>query len=292
MEEKEIRTFYCKRTELHDRWVWRTDEYVVNPDDESPHEYLSNCPICDAPTGDVDDQYYSRWKGWQASTGPKTEKGKARSRLNGWRHGGSARKFHMLAPALPGKFAECETCMERSDCESEPYKYCPVLLGPMMRFQQAFVEGRIDELRDFAGMNQLRMMQTVQMMFRELQTKGLMVEKTRETEKDGKFTRESLGFEANPLISKVIDYLQALGHTAEQQMATPKTVQDDETLQGYLQAEGDKRVTLEEYKALQQQRLLALGAAVRRGNLQAASDPAMKRYAEEIEHEQLPDDEE
>lgn len=289
-EEKEERTFYCKRVELHERWVWRSKEYIANPDEDSEHEYLCNCPICGAPTGDVDHRYYGRWKGWQNCAGPKTEKGKARSRLNGWKHGGAARQYHMIAPALPGKFSECETCNERDACENEPYKYCPVILAPMMHFLQAFNEGNIEDLRDFAGMNQMRLFQTVQMMFREIQKNGTMVERWREVSKGEVTTRESLGFEANPLITKIIDAMQALGHTAEQQMATPKVKQDDDTIKGFLNAENDKSIDLSDYKAITQKRIMMLEAAVRKGNLQAANDPAMQRYSQEKEKDKSDDE--
>ncbi len=274
-------TFYCKNVDTHKRYVWQTVDYVENSDPDIPAEYLANCPICNRPTGNVSDQYLKLYKAWNAQTGPRTPEGKARSALNHWKHGGYARKYHLLAPANPGKYPECEICEERQACESEPYKYCPVILGPMLRFAQAFREGDVKALQDFAGYNQLKAFQTVQMMFREVQQRGVLLPKVKKTEKDGTVITETAGYEANPVLSKILDYMTVLGHTADQQNITPRQKSEEEAISGYLKAEEVKVETLSEFMKLKEQKLLQLQEAVRRGNVAANLDPAVQRYKQE-----------
>jgi len=279
MSEKIEKTFYC-HDRGHQRYVWGDTDYKEGDDGAA----YALCPICKAPTKEVDDRYRSLYKGWMNATGPKNTE---RSRLNGYKHGANTTVIHLLAPALPGKFPSCEGCEYREPCENEPYKWCPVNVGPMMRFLKAYQEGSVGEMRDFAGFNQARIFQIVQMMFQQIQKHGVLVPKEimHRPDKDGN-QLETIEWQANPLLERILSYLQALGHTAEQQVMTPAKAQDEQNFQGYLAMEGQRTEAIEERMKTNLIAMQELKQKIQLAKLQRAQDDAMLRHAEQVEFEE------
>jgi len=287
MSEKTEKTFYC-HDRGHQRYVWGSKDYEEGDDGAD----YAKCPICRKPTREVPDRYRSLYKGWMNATGPKTQEGKNRVRLNGYKTGEHTTVVHLLAPALPGKFPTCEGCEYREPCENEPYTWCPVNVGPMLRFLKAYQEGSVGDLKDFAGLNQARVFQILQMMFQQIQKHGVLVPKEI-LHKDGKdgSQKETIEWQANPLLERVLSYLQALGHTAEQQVMTPAKAQDEQNFIGYLQMEGQRTEAIEERLQKNLIAMQELKGKIQLAKLQRAQDEAMLRHAEQVAiEEQKKDD--
>ncbi len=278
---KEEKTFYCRRTDLHQRYVWVSTEYVFGEDDVA----VAECPICGQPCQEVPRYYTRMYKMWQHATGPRTPEGKARSRLNNWKHGLRAQAATILAPAIPGKFLECNGCEYRRQCEDEQWKYCPVNLEPIMKFIKAYQEGRVTDLRELAAFSQGHVFQAVRMMFQELYKRGVIVKSEKKSMgKNGQqFISEEL--KANPVLARIPEFLALLGFTAEQQMMTPKVEQDDENVKGFLEAEKAKSEKLEEYMAKQAKAVEDLKTRIQKAALQRQADEALRRHNMQVEKE-------
>lgn len=273
--QKEQLTFFCRDGCNH---VWQTTDWQL-ADGEN---HTADCPICDAAGDNVSWRMMNLSKAWNHATGPRTSAGKSRSRLNGWKHGGRSQAFPILAPALPGKFPACESCEFRTPCETEPYKYCPVLIGPMVAYVQAFQEGNLDTLREFAGLNQARALQVIQMMFMGIQEHGVLV-KEQEATRNG----TNIRYKANPLLNKIPDYFELLGHTAGDQLMTPRGQENNEAMKGYLGIESDKQTNIGDFITAQKAAMHGLQERIRRAQIRTASDPALKQYAKEIEYTEV-----
>ncbi len=281
MSGKDEKVFFC-RQQGH-KHVWPASDYVI---DAETSQALANCPICDTPADEVSWRYLNLQKAWSNATGPRTAAGKARSRLNGYKTGEHSKSFPILAPALPGRYPSCTDCEYRNPCESEPYKWCPVLIQPMIHFVKAFQEGNVDMMKQFAGINQARIFQIVQMMYMDIQKHGVLVEETEET-KNGFRTQ----FKANPLLSRIPHYIEMLGHHADQQSMTPRQQQETETARGFLEAENAKVANIADYVERQKSSMHQLKLQIQKASIRAAQDPALKRYTKEIEFEEVKDDE-
>ena len=283
---KEEKTFYCKRTDLHDRYVWVDTEYVYDDD-----VAIANCPICGQPTQEVPRYYTRMYKMWQHATGPKTPEGKARSRLNNWKHGLRSSAATLLAPAIPGKFLECNGCEYRKQCEDEHWKYCPVNLEPVVKFIKAYMEGKVTDLRELAAFSQGHVFSLVRMMFQDVYKRGVVIEKVKKA--IGKRGEEILSedLQANPVLNRIPEFLALLGFTAEQQMMTPKTEQEDENMKGFLQAEKEKSEKLDEYLKKQSKAVEELKLKIQKAALQRQADEALKRHQMQVERENADEEE-
>lgn len=282
MSAKDTRVFYCK-DELHDKHVWESDQYAPDDDDI----YWCNCPLCGKPCHEVPDRYLSLAKAWANQTGPRTPEGKRRSSLNGYKHGKYAKSLPILAPALPGKFPVCRDCEHREPCENEPYKYCPVNMQPMMELIRAFEEGDSAALKSFAALSQANTWQVAQMMYQAVQENGVLVPKEIRTKisKDGDQIDQVLEWQANPLLSRIPEFLSVLGHTADQQAITPKQARDQEAVEGYLQGQEIERVEAKEQRDKALKAITDLKEQLRKAHLQRAQDAALNDYSKQLSSE-------
>ncbi len=228
-----IKHFWCKTCSQY----WQTDDFI-----ESDDSCLSLCPKCSEQTNNVPHYYANLAKMKDNASGPKTTAGKKRSSLNSYKHGNYSKQARTLAPALKGKYAECEGCEFDYKCEHS-YKYCPVRLQPMLRFLQAFEDGDPSALKQFAGMAQAKTFSVLTEAFANINQNGIMFEtpkfdkfgKELKTEDDELVIEKSL----NPSIKIIPEFMTVLGFSSDQQQMNPRTkIENDEDLKGNLDKQG------------------------------------------------------
>jgi hypothetical protein len=278
---KEQKLFFCKD---HGRALWETDEYVLEND-----IYFSKCPVCGQPCKEVGYRHKNLMKAWSHASGPKTQAGKERSRLNGFKHGKYTSVYHELAPALPGRFPMCKECEYFDDCKSKKWSWCPVNLDPMMRMLKAFKEGKISDLKEFAAINQTKAFNVLQLMFAEIFDKGTLAPKELRRKVNATDDEETvvLEWQENPLIKRLPAIFEMLGHTADQQTMTPEKNLEGEAVAGFLGAVENEKQSLEQFRLESAKKIESIKSAVMKGNINTKQDPAFKEYAEQIEFEEV-----
>lgn len=272
---KDAKHFYCKACKEY----WYSDQWVLN-DDEAP---VGACPSCDKPTLEVPYYYANIPKMRKNATGPKTADGKKRASMNAYKHGLYADHHHsLLAPALRGKFPECNGCSYYDDC-GDTLKYCPVNLQLITKFIQAFEEGKVDDLKQFTGVIHGHTAYTLKMLFQDIFKHGTLVPHKLRTviDDDGLSKHSVLEWQGNPSVKRIVELMTALGLTADQQMMTPAKKVDDDNVKGFLHAEENKRDDLNEYMDKQKLAMEKLRQDILKGQAAAADDEALKEWEKE-----------
>jgi hypothetical protein len=233
-DNREAKYFMCQPCRL----VWQSDQYLTTGD-----VCVASCPVCEKSdkVREVSHRVYNLQMGWDKATGPVTESGKARTALNGYIHGRRSSKFHLMAPAKPGKYSICAECPDFDQCKAE-FKYCPHDLETLARFIQAYKEGAVNDLRELAGLAQAKLHKIFEEMVHHVIHKGVAIEiKKPMFDKEGEPLRDdegkmvfNIGYEKNPLIKDLPAFVQSMGFSAIDQDMTPRTRQESETLKGYL----------------------------------------------------------
>lgn len=237
--EQKAAHFWCNNCKVH----WQTNEYKV---DEAGETY-SHCPECKSKCNQVGPHYANLAIMKQNATGPKTEKGKARSSANAYKHGNYAKTARMLAPAAFGKYPECKNCEHTYKCEFGDIKHCPEKLEPMLRFLQAVEEKDPEALKMFAGMNLGKTNLALNSAFSEIIDKGILI-KSYKVLKNGDIACTPEGnpieeFTLNPALKVVPEFMKILGMDADSQQLTPKSKVETDALEGIL----NKDIALSDY---------------------------------------------
>jgi hypothetical protein len=228
---KPYKYFYCKPC----KFSWKTEDFHSDGEEVS-----ALCPICEKNAPECTHSTYNLARtAWQNATGPKTEEGKARVALNPWVDGAHCKKIRILAPAKFDKFPWCHDCDQRDECEKKTIKYCPRDLETTARFIAAFKEGDVSALKEEAGIANAQMWKIFSMMLHNIVDKGVML-KIESTDSDG---NKSVRYEKNNLVKELPAFVATLGFSADQQVMTPKAVEQKEALEGNVRREA---VTQEE----------------------------------------------
>ncbi len=278
MSEKIKRHFYCK----NDRHYFLTDQYIIN---DSNINY-AECEICGKPVEEVPYFYANLTKMWNSDKsnhcGPKTQEGKKRSSMNGFKHGLYTKQHFLLAPALTGKYPECEECSYKEECK-EKFKYCPINLSLMLKYLQAFEEGKIQDIKSFAGLTQGWAFNTLRMMFQHVFSKGVVLPKTIKTVMDDETGESEIVLEeqVNPLLKRIPDFMNALGFLADQQMMTPAKKQDQDNIAGFLQNESGKTEDIKKFMDDQKDKMNELKNKISKAIEKRKEDQALKDYEKE-----------
>lgn len=226
MEEKAIKkslTFYCANKEKHDDghpFPFLSTEGKYDDD-----KLVAICPQCGEPAEERPQHYINLPQMWENASGPKTEEGKRRVRLNAFKTGMHS-QVSMIAPAKPGKYPQCNSCPEFEDCKNS-YSYCPIVLQPMLNLAKAYEEKDMDSLNIFIGTLQAQTWQTIQIMFASVFETGPLVETVmkRWKEKEGKdnIQVEIVGHQENPVLKHLPKFIELFGGASDQQRMTPRT---------------------------------------------------------------------
>lgn len=277
--------FYCRNDHAH--YAWRSEDYQ-----ESDEGIFAVCPICGSSAKQVRASYLGLVRAWNTCPGGNSpRRDYSRSRLNNWKTGEYCKTYHLLAPAMAGRFPICEGCELRDPCENKELRFCPIQIEPMIRFAEAYQEGKIETMKEFAGISQAKIFSIIQMMFMEIQEKGLLQPKEVRTtwSRDGREQTKVVEWQQNPLLNRLPHYIELLGFSADQMIMTPKVQQEEENFQGYLEVEEEKR---EELRAMEEKRLKAiegLKEQLRKAAFARAGDRALQEYHKEVGIESDPD---
>lgn len=273
--KKSVKVFYCRKNDRHAAEVWQSEHYF-----EKDGEVLCVCPFCDAEVAEVSYRYLNVYKGWQNSTGPKTQAGKNRSKLNGWKHGANSKTYQLLAPAKPGQYPVCDGCEFKAPCENDPYSYCPVWVAPLMEVIRAYKEGDLTSLKEIAGFQAGQTFMVLQMMFQNVIQEGVSQPRVVKTNfnKAGDEKTEVLDLQANPLLKEIPKYVEMLGMNANQQNMTPDTQQTHDELAGHLKVAEGTAVDIKKYLQGRTDSIQNLQKAILKANVERSGDNALNEH--------------
>ena len=239
--------FHCQPCKVV--WLADDDSYVTVGE-----SLQAVCPVCEKHDGVIHCSWrvFNLYKGWGMATGPRTEEGKRRASLNNWKHGRFASQLHIIAPAKPEKLPACSSCTIVEKCKSQKFKYCPVDLETIALFIQAYQEGKVNDLKDIAGMNQAQVQKILQNMVHHIMENGVyLTTKIPVLDDDKRPVKDDDGniiyitrHEKNNLLKDIPSFINTLGFSAEQQDMTPAKRQESETLKGHLQDRKEERQSL------------------------------------------------
>lgn len=247
-ETRHKKHFWC----FTDSHYWATEDYcepshiaeeLADNGDDDALNYYARCPKCQAWTQAVPHYYANLPK--MKTTGPRTEEGKRRSSLNGFKHGRYARPHHLLAPAT-GKYDICHACDQLDECKDNKLKYCPYKLDLMARVIAAYENGKLDDIKSLAGITQGRMYLVIENMLSEVMNKGVLIKQPVvkngepvEYEEDG-VPKRLYEYVANPMIKELPKMLGASGLTSDQQKMNPaRQDENGEDMKSHLKEPSD-----------------------------------------------------
>jgi len=272
MSDQQEKHFYCRP----DKHYWMTDEWVQEDGAESA---FAECPVCSKRIPEASYRLANVAKAWASPNrcGPKTPEGKRRSSMNAYKHGMNAKRLYLLAPALAGKYPECQSCEYRDECKSS-YTYCPVRVEPMLRIIQAYTEGNVDMMKEVTAISQARVATIFEMMISDIFKRGVQLPKVVKETAEGETV---LDWSDNPLLRRIPEYMAALGTLAEQNMMTPAKKQDQVNTEGYLKSQDTKSEDLGEYIEKQREAVKNLQETMREALNMRKADPALTKYDKE-----------
>lgn len=280
-----------------------------------PFRYSAECPACGS-AAEQSPRERGLLKAWAHATGPRTEEGKAasalnlaghptpeetlRTRFNAVKHGLFARVATYF-PARPGQYPHCKQCEYfNNGCDESPAwnhknpAAClkraelflkhhaafetkdPALLTGFRADTQAALQGLIDDmiLAITASGVELRAPEWGI----DPQTGTIRIAKYVDLQGE-EHTIEKVT--AHPLLKPLIEYIQKNAMTLADLGMTPKVLEDQETIRGFVEAAGTtKQADMLEYQRLQAAQLEALSQMIDRSRQQVARDPVL------IEHQQ------
>lgn len=277
-------------------WTGAPGEVLEAPGDWwHPWTYSADCPVCGGD-GQQQPAERGRLKAWAHATGPTSEEGRARSaanlvghptpeearvtRLNAIKHGQYARAASFF-PARPGKYPHCRDCRYYGqECVENPPAHhnnpagCLLRTELFMRHQIAFESQDPQMLTDIRAGTQAAIQGLIDDMIAAIAADGgpeinevqWYYDKNggfhlaEYTDEDGK-KRPLYELKAHPLLKPLIEFTQKNAMTLADMGMTPKVRDEAEMVQGYLDQEGDKAESLEDYRQQileKQQQLLEL----------------------------------
>ena len=182
-----------------------------------------NCPFCKQPGKLSNVRFKNLLRGQGRQTGPKTEAGKKKCRLNAVKHGHKM-TVSPIYPAKFDKYPECFSCEHREKCENDnEFRFCPVKTEKVYDFMTKFIaakaNGDLESLDELIGATTAKTYAILQSMISDVLTIGTTVEETT-TNKEGDLIYSK--YKQHPVLETIPKFMTAIGFTADQQMMTPK----------------------------------------------------------------------
>ncbi len=259
-----------------------------SPDDEL--NYYSRCPHCNEWVKAVP-HYYANLKRMAANaTGPKSDSGKRRVALNGFKHGIYTSEKHLLAPAN-GKYDICPTCDYQVQCKHREFSYCPFKMDLFLKVITAYENKDLGAMKQYAGQSQAKLLVIYEGMLAEVLNKhGGVIRQPKISNgqvvkiKDQTTGREEIVYEIveHPLLKHIPKISAALGFTSDQQEMNDHVSMDKDTdlegaMGGKVEPSGFVKEMTELIKTIQN------GGAVKAAELARANDPVHKATMEDDE---------
>jgi hypothetical protein len=255
--------------------------------------FVADCPQCGAEGTEL--WYMANMRLAQGKqTGPTTEAGKNKVRMNGYTTGskylsGAIPKY--IPPAKPGKFAECETCQDIADCKEEVaaaqgtsrYVACHRQGEIMAKYRNAHLSGDPESLRLMAADIQSKMHRVMMQCFKAIFDNDVFL--TTVVLNNGQPVYIDVGGKRVPLIEKKINpainesvkILEKMGFSLTDWTLTPKSKEAKAALEGYLAgkaaAEGKP---IDEFMAEHNKAMKDFQSALTKGNTAAQQDETLR----------------
>ena len=276
-----------------------------------PWRYFARCPACEseAPQAAWEQALF---KAWVNATGPKTAEGIARTaanleghptpdeakrtRFNAMRHGLCARTATYF-PAKPGHYPHCEGCEYLAARDCVPAGACLKRTELFLRHQVAFETGDPRQLTQLAADRQAALAGLIDDMILAIAQDGgpRIKDVVWYHDKEGGFhlaefidedgeKRRIHELKEHPLLRTLILYIEKNRMTLADLNMTPRLQDDDDVLQGFLDAKKETSGELLEYEKRQAAALEGLVGMIQRSQTLTRRDPVL------IEHQGATDD--
>lgn len=278
--------------------------------DHHPFRYFADCPTC----GEECEQ--AAWerallKAWTRCTGPRTDAGKARAtqnleghptpeealrtRFNSMKHGLYARTATYF-PARPGKYPHCEGC-EHLDNVCAQQVACLKRTELFMKHHIAFDTRDPTMLMEMRADTQAAIQALINDMILAIAQDGGPRLHSPEWyyDHDGachlvKFRDEKTGEqqqlykkEAHPLLRILMEFISKNSMSLADMGMTPRVQEEQDVIQGHLEAQTKDRQGVLEYQARQTQALENLSALITRSQERIKRDPILIEHGESAE---------
>lgn len=307
--------FHCRARHCGRRFRARPGRVEPVADREwQPEDYFAICPDCTNEAGQAAWEL-SLAKGHAHATGPKTPEGRAasaanlaghpnaadvtRTRFNALRHGLYA-ETATYWPSRPGQYPQCETC-EHHNNGCDDYKptrelppACLKKTELLMRYQIAFQTRDPKMLSQDQATLQALAYSLVNDMFLTVIRDGSTL-RTPEwrfvMDKEGKqevafvkyiddvgIERTITKVERHPLLGPIIEFMQRNGMTLPDSGMTAKVKDEEETIQGFLQADASTRESEAEFREKQSRTLEGLSVLIERSQQTKKRDPVLLEH--------------
>ncbi len=236
--------FWCPSCKVY----WKTNSFdTIDPldsDDSNLENFEASCPNCKEKRIAAPHYYANLRKMSANATGPRTEKGKERVARNGIKHGLYSNPNHLLYPAKPGQYKECENCPQGHLCKNKEITYCVIKTELLLKFHYAYKTGDVNCLKEFAGMTQAKTMMALNEMYHSVQSMGV-IQMAPKFSSNGEMLFDENGevvkvISAHPLLAHIPTYINTLGFSADQQQMSPakQTEKDELNNPGFAAAAG------------------------------------------------------
>ncbi len=266
-------------------------------------EFVSSCPQC----GEECDELWYCTNLRQAEgkrTGPTSEAGKNKVRMNAFRNGSryaNGRIPKELPPAKPGEYAECDRCQDLDECKlsvTEKMGTCRITICHRQSeisaiFREAHRNGDPVDLQFIAAENQARMQMVLNALFKAIFKRGVLVDSIvvnkdgvvyiDKEDGDGNKTSVPLTeIKSNPATNDMIKLAEKMGFSLTDWTLTPKSKEAKAALEGYLAGRAaEKGQPAEEFLDQYRKDMKAFEDAVAKGNAAALHDETLKESASE-----------
>lgn len=222
-----------------------------------------------------------------ASSGPVTPQGKFKSSANGFLHGAHARR-HLIPPAKPGEYPECETCPVMEECKemveerrgTSVFVPCTTILNIQEKFLHAAINGNPEKLKEFQGVAAAKAARIIQSGLEMILADNLMKKKVTRYGKD----TEVEEFIAHPLLKPISEMMKQQGWSLADWMMTPASQEEGGQIRGFLGSlpDGELKMIVGEFN----KKLTDFPKALKKGAEDAAADPVAQAYHAEREAEE------
>lgn len=265
--------FFCKPCFEY----WLTDDCRESDNGD----IISDCPKCGRPTVEVPHYYANLPKMRATPNGPTSPEAKRRTSMNAYKHGLYVKQRTILAPAKKDKYPECSGCDHYEKCE--PSGYCPINLNLITRFAEAYASGKIENIKEYAGLMQGNVAVIIKMLFNDIYKNGTLVKKVISSKVDEENQKEEivLEWQGNPSLRRIPEFMELLGLGADQQEMTPAKQTESSNVKGYIDVEKDKQESLKEFQKRTTDSINDIRKSIINAATKRSQDEALQQFEKE-----------
>ena len=252
-------------------------------------DFVSSCTQCGAEC--VELWYMTNVRKAQGKeTGPKSEAGKNKVRMNGYTTGSrylSGAIPKALPPAKPGEYAECDDCQDLDECKQAvadamgtcQFIACHRQSEVFAKYRNAHLTGDPMALKFAAADNQARQQLVLNALFKAIFKHGVVIDslivgKDGVVKLGGKPVTE---LKSNPATNDMIKLAEKMGFSLTDWTLTPKSKEAKAALEGYLAGQAAaKGQAADEFLEIYRDDIKKFHAALERGNIAMQKDETLR----------------